>query len=238
MSNIEEALYIVTNITSALAWTILALLVYLVRIRYQRQSIVFSWVRPFTLAFKVFCGISALRYLLNCLVIPWPVFGSIQAVLFVINSAALGIAVGYASVYYNHLPEFLSRIARHQINSRRFEAIADSAVDGMFEIDPLGNIWYANQAAADMFNGGSAKELLGTNISAFITIGPNPVAMLNSKHPKRLEMIKRNGETFVADYTISPCNYPNGGGVRLFIVLRDVSDKIELEKTAATSATG
>jgi PAS domain-containing protein len=129
-------------------WVALLYLTILCRSRYP--SVVFSWVRPVTLAFEVFCVTAALRFAGAFLVLFYPAF-DLQNFGLATNVIALCVVVGYASVYYRRIPFFVMRARRHQANSRRFRNIADAATDAFIEIDADSNIWYANPAAAKIF---------------------------------------------------------------------------------------
>lgn len=128
MTDTMEAIYIITNILAAISWALLGVLIQQTRARYTERTLVFPWIRPLTWAFKIFCGISFLRCVLNDLVILFPVMQAAQATTFVLNNVCLGIACGYASVYYRKIPGLLDRAAKHQANSRAFAALLKKEV--------------------------------------------------------------------------------------------------------------
>lgn len=110
LNNSQQALYIITNAIAALAWIVLGVMIHLARTHQAPLTLRF-WVYPLTLSIKIFCGISAVRYLLNNIVIYYPTALPIQGWVYIINVMALAIAVGYVSVFYKRIPEFLQRLS-------------------------------------------------------------------------------------------------------------------------------
>lgn len=109
MGNTEQTIYIITNFLGAAAWIALGILIHMARTRYS-PPVVRAWVYPLAISMKIFCGISAMRNIMNNVVIYFPITQSIQAGVFILNVFALAAAVGYASVYYKQIPRFLERL--------------------------------------------------------------------------------------------------------------------------------
>lgn len=250
------AWYVATSMISAGAWIILAILIHKFRTRAWEKgieggdgdrAIVFRWIKPLTLALKAFCTLSAARYIANVVDVVYDV-DPIQNVLFFVTNLALAVAVGYASVYYKRIPDFLVRIRLHQINSRRFEQIADSAIDSFLEIDTLSNIWYANRAAAEMFGYLHRKELLGRNITELMPIQFREKHLLGierylqtgesniigKREPLRLQAQRANGQEFPIELTLA--RYDVGEATRFCAIIRDISYKVKLEQEVKESA--
>lgn len=249
MENPEQAIFMATNMLAAAAWTTLGFLIYMSRARHA-PPIVRAWVYPLTAAMKIFCGISAVRYLMSNLAIYYPVAQTVQAGIYIINVMALVWAVGYASVYYKRIPEFLRRLTRHQALSRRFTVIQDIATDGFLETDAQGNIWYSNPAAADMFGMRDSEEkpdprlLLGHNLVDDFMIGETQkmfaqmretyqatgtAAIVNRREPTKVLLKRVCMEPFFAEITVS--EYEIGTEKRFCIIVRDISYRVALEES-------
>lgn len=243
MGNPEQAIYILTNIIAAAAWGTLGVLIHMSRTRHS-PPIVRQWVYPLAISMKIFAGISAARYLLNDIVIYYPVTQLVQAVVYTLNVLALGFAVGYASVYYKRIPMFLQRLDRHQALSRRFTVIAETAVDGFLETDKLGNIWYANRAAAELLGAESAnpKQLLGHNVVDDFMVGETQekfnqmrvdyqrtgkAEIIGRREPTKVEMKRSCGQLFHAEMTVAEYNVESEK--RFCVIFRDISYRVALE---------
>lgn len=242
MSNPEQAVYIITNLIAAIAWVTLGCLIHMSRTRHS-PPMVRSWVYPLAISMKIFAGISALRYLLNDIVIYLPIAQGMQAAVYIVNVLALGFAVGYASIYYRRIPGFLQRLSRHQALSRRFSVIADYAVDGFLEVDREGNIYYANRAAGEILGKADPKELLGENLVDDFMEGEtqkhfaamrseyqmsNTSEIVGKREPTRLQMRRANSEIFTAEITVS--EYDVAGQKRFCVLVRDITYRVTLEE--------
>lgn len=252
MGDPEQAIYMLTNMIAAAAWVTLGVLIHMSRVRHSPPMVrqwVRQWVYPLAFSMKIFAGISAIRYLLNDIVIYYPVAQSVQAVVYIVNVLALTFAVGYASVYYKRIPMFLRRLNRHQALSRRFTVIADTAVDGFLETDKLGNIWYANRAAAEILGARDTdgipdpKQLLGQNmIDDFMTDesqrefgqvrtdyqNTGKASIIGRREPTKIEMKRSCGQTFCAEMTVS--EYDVEAEKRFCVILRDINYRVALEE--------
>lgn len=254
MGNTEQAVFMLTNFIAAAAWFTLGVLIHMSRTRHS-PPMVRTWVYPLAISMKIFAAISVFRFLLNDIVIYFPITQTIQAVVYIMNVMALAVAVGYASVYYKRIPDFLERLGRHQALSRRFTVIADTAVDGFLETDDKGNIWYANQAAAEIFGvrGSDGKPdrrlLLGRNIVDDFMHGDTRVQfrkvreqfaetgiaeIVSKRLPTRIEMVREFNHRgvldtpFSAEITVS--QYQVGAEQRFCLIIRDISYKVSLEE--------
>ncbi len=231
-----DMIFIVFNIVGLLSWLLLGWLIHLCQQRYSSRSMLFTWVQPVTTAFLVFCGVAALRMIANL----WVTFDSsakiFQAWAFVLDSIVLATACGYASVYYRRIPGFLDRIAKHQVNSRRFDTLTDAAVDGIIEIDVESNIWYANPAAALIFGFADCKDMLGENmtdlmpveyramhnagVARFVETKKGPI--VGNRKPTRIPGLRTDGKIIQIDLTVS--YYMLNDSIRFCAILRDVEE--------------
>jgi PAS domain S-box-containing protein len=231
MGDPEQAIYMLTNMIAAIAWVTLGVLIHMSRVRHSPP------------------GISAIRYLMNDIVIYYSIAQSSQAITYIANVLALAFAVGYASVYYKRIPTFLRRLNRHQALSRRFTVIADTAVDGFLETDKLGNIWYANRAAAEILGtrdvGGlpDPKQLLGQNVIDDFMVGEtqqqfnqirtdyqstSKASIIGRREPTKIEMKRSCGQIFCAELTVSEYNVEVEK--RFCVILRDINYRVALEE--------
>lgn len=248
MGDPEQAIYMLTNFIAAVAWVTLGVLIHMSRTRHS-PPMVRTWVYPLAIAMKIFAGISALRYLMNDIVIYYPITQKIQATIYIVNVLALAFAVGRSSVYYKRIPGFLRRLNRHQALSRRFTVIADTAVDGFLETDKLGNIWYANRAAAEILGARDAegtpdpKQLLGQNVVDDFMDGEtlqrfhqirteyqstSKTSIIGRREPTKIEMKRLCGQTFCAEMTVS--EYDVEAEKRFCVILRDINYRVALEE--------
>jgi PAS domain S-box-containing protein len=248
MGDPEQAVYMLTNMIAAVAWITLGVLIHMSRVRHS-PPMVRQWVYPLAISMKIFAGISAIRYLMNDIVIYFPIAQSSQAVVYITNVLALAFAVGYASVYYKRIPMFLRRLNRHQALSRRFTVIADTAVDGFLETDKLGNIWYANRAAAEILGTRDTdglpdpKQLLGQNMVDDFMTGESQqqfgqvrtdyqvtgkATIIGRREPTKIEMKRSCGQTFCAEMTVS--EYDVEAEKRFCVILRDIDYRVALEE--------
>lgn len=248
MGDPEQAIYMLTNMIAAVSWITLGVLIHMSRVRHS-PPMVRQWVYPLAISMKAFAGISAIRYLMNDIVIYYPIAQSSQAVVYIVNVLALAFAVGYASVKYKSIPMFLRRLNRHQALSRRFTVIADTAVDGFLETDKLGNIWYANRAAAEILGTRDTdgipdpKQLLGQNVvddfmtdetqrqfiqmrTEFQITGKSYI--IGRREPTKIEMKRSCGQTFCAEMTVS--EYDVEAEKRFCVILRDIDYRVALEE--------
>jgi len=129
-------------------------------------------------------------------------------------------------------------------NEARIRAILDTVLDGIITINELGTIESVNPAVVKMF-GYSEAEMLGQNIKILM---PNPY---KDEHDGYLKHHRDTGEKKVIgigrqvegqhkDGTIFPIdlaiNEMEVGGVRKFTgVVRDISERVELEKSRIDS---
>jgi PAS domain S-box-containing protein len=250
MSDPEAATYLVTNLIAAAAWVTLGVLIHLSRVKFAPE-VVRTWIKGLSYTMKVFAALSVLRCLAN---ISWVYhfFSRGEAVIFILNNMALAVAVGYASVYYKRLPQFLNRLARHQRLSRRFTVIADASADAFFEVDEHGNIWYANKAAADIFGffnearQPDPKAMLGLNFiddlvapedmkrmqerrAAFLLSGKSD--LIGRHTPMKIIARRRRSEVFPIEVTVSAYDKEDRlAGARFCIIARDISYRMVLEK--------
>lgn len=253
MTSTARAWYIVTNLISGAAWVVLVFLIHAFRVQaWKRGSeemdgvnengtrlMIFAWIKPVTYSMKFFCGLSAIRYFVNIVVLYWHIY-FFQNSLFFLTNLSLAIAVGYASVYYKRIPKFMVRIKRHQLNARRFELIAENVVDVFLEVDTLGNIWYANHAAAEVFQKTSSRDLLGHDVNSlfqpfpaqslgieeFLETGKSD--LIDCRVPTRFCAVRSDGTSFPVELTIS--HYEVGAATRFCIVMRDISVRAGLEQ--------
>lgn len=249
MGNSEQAIYILTNEVAALSWVALGILIYLSRTR-QSPPTVRVWVYPLALSMKIFCGISAVRYVMNNIAIYYSLAQTIQAGVYIVNVLALAFAVGYASIYYKRIPEFLVKLNRDQALSRRFTVIADTAVDGFLETDEHGNIWYANRSAADIFGmldeagKPDPKLLLGRNLVDDFMEGKTQetfsamrdmysetrtAPIINRREPTKINLKRAGVGVFDAEITVA--EYEVEVEKRFCVVVRDISYRVALEKS-------
>jgi PAS domain S-box-containing protein len=248
MDDPEQAIFMLTNMIAAVAWVSFGSLIHMSRTRHS-PPMVRQWIYPLAISMKIFAAISAVRYLLNNIVIYYPAAQPVQSTVFILNVLALGFAVGYASVYYKRVPKFLLRLNRHQAMSRRFTVIADTAVDGFLETDNLGNIWYANRAAAEILGARDSdglpnpKQLLGRNVvDDFMTGGvqqqfnqlraefqaTGKSEIIGRREPTKIEMKRVCGQLFCAEMTVSEYNVESEK--RFCVILRDISYRVALEE--------
>lgn len=248
MGNTEQAIFMATNFVAAVAWVTLGILIHMSRTKHS-PPMVRQWVYPLAISMKIFAGISTLRFLLNDIVIYFPITQTMQAVVYIVNVLALAFAVGYASVYYKRIPKFLERLNRHQALSRRFTVIADTAVDGFLETDKFGNIWYANRAAAEILNvrgeagEPDAKQLLGKNVVDDFMMGKTQrefqqireeylltgrAEIIEQRAPTKIQMKRPNAESFFAEITVAEYNVE--AEKRFCVILRDISYRVTLEE--------
>lgn len=230
---ILDEIYCVTNFLAGISWLILLGLSAAFRKRYSARSAVFSWIRPTTFVFEIFFLISAARHILNSLMPFFPALGFSVGTLYIVNNICLGVACGYASVYYRRGPVFLERLARHKANSRRFESLSEVVIDGILEFDPYGIIWYANSSAARIFGTGDQENLLGTHFSDYLTEPERSTtendfrALVEAKQSVRATGL-RDGKEFPMEVTIAEYEFQHQ--TRYCVVVRDVSYRTELEK--------
>src|SRR3954463_236122 len=88
MGDPEQAIYMLTNIIAALAWVTLGVLIHMSRVRHS-PPMVRQWVYPLAISMKIFAGISAIRYLMNDMVIYYSIAQSSQAIVYITNVLAL-----------------------------------------------------------------------------------------------------------------------------------------------------
>jgi PAS domain S-box-containing protein len=126
--------------------------------------------------------------------------------------------------------------------SRRFNVIADSAVDGFLETDKQGNIFYANRAAAEIFLAKGPEQLLGHNIVDHFMVGDtkqrftqvredyartNHADIIGQREPTKIELQRFDGTAFFAEITVS--EYEIGSEKRFCVIVRDISYRVALE---------
>ncbi|MGC1595623.1 MAG: PAS domain S-box protein [Candidatus Acidiferrales bacterium] len=118
---------------------------------------------------------------------------------------------------------------------REFESIFDSALDAIVILDDRGICREANPAALALF-GAERQEFVGQAIARFYlaaggsTNTGDPFLGPNSGHGE-IELIRRNGETLFAEYTVKTNYLPE----RHVAVLRDISFRREAERALRES---
>ena len=118
---------------------------------------------------------------------------------------------------------------------REFESIFDSTLDAIVILDDRGICREANPAALALF-GAERQEFVGQAIARFYlaaggsTNTGDPFLGPNSGHGE-IELIRRNGETLFAEYTVKTNYLPE----RHVAVLRDISFRREAERALRES---
>jgi PAS domain S-box-containing protein len=118
---------------------------------------------------------------------------------------------------------------------REFESIFDSTLDAIVILDDQGICREANPAALALF-GAARQEFVGQAIARFYLAASgsrktgDPFLGRNSGHGE-IELIRHNGETLFAEYTVRT-NYLPG---RHVAVLRDISFRREAERALRES---
>lgn len=121
-----------------------------------------------------------------------------------------------------------------------FAAILNIAADAIISIDERQNIVHYNQGAETIF-GWTAAEAVGRPLDILIperfravhrlhvgTFGASPNVARKMGHRREISGLRKNGEEFPADASISKLNTENG---RLYtVVLRDISDRKRAEE--------
>jgi PAS domain S-box-containing protein len=118
---------------------------------------------------------------------------------------------------------------------REFESIFDSTLDAIVILDDQGICREANPAALALF-GAERQEFVGQAIARFYLAASgsaktgDPFLGRNSGHGE-IELIRRNGETLFAEYTVRINYLPE----RHVAVLRDISSRRESERALRES---
>ena len=118
---------------------------------------------------------------------------------------------------------------------REFESIFDSTLDAIVILDDQGICREANPAALGLF-GTQRQELVGHSIRRFYLAASrsevtwDPFLDRNCAHGE-IELARRNGETFFAEYTVRMNYLPE----RHVAVLRDISSRREAERALRES---
>lgn len=121
------------------------------------------------------------------------------------------------------------------VTEREFQSIFDSTLDAIVILDDGGICREANPAALALF-GTARKEFVGHVIARFCLAASgveNAEAQFfgrNSGHGE-IELLRPNGETLVAEYTVKANYLP----ARHVVVLRDISRRREAEKALRES---
>lgn len=130
-------------------------------------------------------------------------------------------------------------LRRSQDLAARLEAIFDSAKDGMIVLNPSGSIESINPAAAAMF-GFTAEGLLRRDIGALFEVAPDRgqvetflrrlAANRREIYGQIQEFVGRHldGSTFPLEVSVSRVHL--AGGVLFLAVLRDISERREVEQ--------
>jgi PAS domain S-box-containing protein len=122
-----------------------------------------------------------------------------------------------------------------EAGEREFESIFDSTLDAIVILDDRGICREANPAALALF-GTQRQELVGQPIRRFYLaasgseVTRDPFLDRNSTHGE-IEIVRRNGETFSAEYTVKTNYLPE----RHVAVLRDISSRREAERALRES---
>jgi PAS domain S-box-containing protein len=122
-----------------------------------------------------------------------------------------------------------------EAGEREFESIFDSTLDAIVILNDQGICREANPAALALF-GTQRLELVGHPIRRFYLaasgseVTRDPLLGRNCAHGE-IELVRRNGETFFAEYTVRTNYLPE----RHVAVLRDVSSRREAERALRES---
>jgi len=122
-----------------------------------------------------------------------------------------------------------------EAGEREFESIFDSTLDAIVILDDQGICREANPAALALF-GTQRQQLVGHPLRRFYLAASGPEATRdplldrNCAHGE-IELVRRNGETFFAEYTVKTNYLPE----RHVAVLRDISSRREAERALRES---
>lgn len=120
---------------------------------------------------------------------------------------------------------------------RRFEAIVESSIDGIFSVDLEGNITSWNPAAQKIF-GGSEAEMLGKDFKALFpenglkASGEFNAKILRGKGIENCETVcfSPDGRRVDLSLTFSPIFTPNHMHCGFGVIARDITERRRLEK--------
>lgn len=121
--------------------------------------------------------------------------------------------------------------------SRRFEAIVESSIDGIISVDLEGKITSWNPAAQSIF-GYSEREIVGANFS---TLTPGDRSEKNSQFAEAMARGKaildfetvclgRGGEPIEVSLTLSPIHDRDRRIAGVAVIVRDITERRRLEK--------
>ena len=122
-----------------------------------------------------------------------------------------------------------------EAGEREFESIFDSTLDAIVILDDQGICREANPAALALF-GTQRQQLVGHPLRRFYLAASGPEATRdplldrNRAHGE-IELVRRNGEIFFAEYTVKTNYLPE----RHVAVLRDISSRREAERALRES---
>ena len=122
-----------------------------------------------------------------------------------------------------------------EAGEREFESIFDSTLDAIVILDDQGICREANPAALALF-GTQRQQLVGHPLRRFYLAASGPEATRdplldrNCAHGE-IELVRRNGETLFAEYTVKTNYLPE----RHVAVLRDISSRREAERALRES---
>jgi PAS domain S-box-containing protein len=122
-----------------------------------------------------------------------------------------------------------------EAGEREFESIFDSTLDAIVILDDQGICREANPAALALF-GTQRQQLVGHPLRRFYLAASGPEATRdplldrNCAHGE-IELVRRNGETLFAEYTVKTNYLPK----RHVAVLRDISSRREAERALRES---
>ena len=127
-----------------------------------------------------------------------------------------------------------------EMESRRWQAVLDSAQDAIISIDPHGRITLFNRAAEEIF-GYRADEVLGQNVAMLM---PSPYREQHDQflrnyqatgeakaigRIRHVEARRKSGETFPIELSVSEARV--GDTVLYSAIIRDVSERARMEAT-------
>jgi PAS domain S-box-containing protein len=130
-------------------------------------------------------------------------------------------------------------------SAEQFQAIIDSAMDTIISLDARQRIVLFNKAAEKLF-GYSAHEVMGKSLDLFLPehvreihrrhvehFGATGVTCRSMRSPAVLKAVRRNGEQFPIEATISQVG--EGDQKRYTVIMRDITQRLQTERALIQS---
>ncbi len=168
--------------------------------------------------------------------VPRPSSGPWPSLLVTLVLLGLGLAISLHVRFLLLVRRAHGETARVlEAGEREFESIFDSTLDAIVILNDQGICREANPAALALF-GTQRPELVGHPIRRFYLaasgseVTRDPLLDRNCAHGE-IQLVRRNGETFFAEYTVRTNYLPE----RHVAVLRDISSRREAERALRES---